>query len=257
MSRGYPAVRALLLGTNVLLGIALVAGGLLATGAAWQVRLVLVLYGLCWLATLPIVARSWWGVRPTGERVQTAGGATVVGYDPSPARGGAFVCGWLTAVTALAGLLGLAAGAIAGGVLGLLLAGFFALPLTDLLLALRRGAWLSLTRQRIVVRGWRTESSLDWADVAGVEVVRSDRRPHLLIRAAVGSTSWQGRQLPRAWPARSHLEPGLLLVDAAAVEPHTALLYEAMQRWTRDPSTRTDLGTAEAERELHPAGQSA
>ena len=250
MSGGLRAVRLLLLGINILLGVALAAGGLLATDAAWQVRLVLALYGVCWLATLPIVVRAWWGVTARTGRVHTGADATVVDYDPGPVRGGVFVTGWLTGVTLLASVLALAAGAVAGGVLGLALTAFFAALLIDLVAALRRGARLTLTPQRIDVRGWRSEASLDWSDVAEVEVVRVDRRPHLLVRAATDPDSWQGRRLGPSWLSRPRLEPGTLLIESAAVEPHTPLLFDALRRWSRDASTRSELGTIEAERQL-------
>lgn len=256
MSLVSPVVRVVLLAVNILLGAALVVGALLATDAAWQLRVVLALYGGCWLATQPLVVRAWWPRAGADARVRTLAGTTVVLLDPTSLRGGAFVCGWLTAVTALAAVLALASGATAGGVVGLVLAAFFALPLLDLCLALRRGGRLTLTSEQIALRGWRTESSVAWAEVGEIGVAQVQRRPHLVVTARAGATSWQGRHLSHTWPARTRLEPGVLLIDAEGVEPHTAPLYEALRRWARDPSSRTELGTVEAERQLRAAGQS-
>lgn len=244
-----PIARAVLLGINVLLGVALVAGGLLATGTTWQVRVILSLYGLGWSATQPFVVRAWWGVASRTDRVHTSADATVLDYDPWPMRGGAFVTAWLTAVTLLASVLALVAGALAGAAVGLALTAFFAVLCVDLLAALRRGAGLTLTQQRIDVRAWHTRASLGWSDVTEVEVVLADRRPHLLVRAA-DADSWEGQRLGLGRLSRPRLEPGTLPIESSAVEPHTPLLLRALRRWSADPSTRTELGTVEAEGQL-------
>ncbi|GAB2631988.1 hypothetical protein GCM10027270_20250 [Nocardioides ginkgobilobae] len=239
-----------LLTLSVLLGIGVLATGLLGP---WGPRagLCIAIVGIGLLGNVPFLARQGSGSVRWADRVSTRDSATVIAYDRVPAYAAAWALGWTTLVAVLGTSFGVAGGHTGVSLLlGLPFVLLFGLPLVDTLLALLRGAEVVADRERLTVRSWHTESSIAWDDV---ERVTLDLGPRGMVIAAAGytaGTSWRGRRLPHVLPGRVPIAPGRVDIDSRAVEPHSPWLLLVLQDWAADPSTRAQIGTAEAERRL-------
>lgn len=128
-----------------------------------------------------------------------------------------------------------------------LLAGFGLLGATFTLSALlgriRRGA-LVLSEQVVSQRGWSFQSSLKWADVAGVKAAFNGHPVIMLIGYA--NADWTPRYTTRLWRIDRLPPVPMIEVDCRRFDVDCHVLYDYLACYAENADLRSELGTAAA-----------
>jgi hypothetical protein len=171
--------------------------------------------------------------------------ATKISYSP---RQFALLVALMTVLTGtcLIGALQLLLGpgmSVASAVLaifGLLGATF---PVSALLGRIRRGE-LALSEQRVQQRGWSFESSLTWADIAGVKAAFNGHPVILLIGYA--NAEWTSRYTTRLWRIDRLPPVPMIEVDCRKFDVDHYALFHYLACYAESANLRSELGTAAA-----------
>ncbi|MCV7137144.1 hypothetical protein H7J06_29705 [Mycobacterium hodleri] len=134
--------------------------------------------------------------------------------------------------------MSVASGLLAG--FGLLGATF---PVSALLGRIRRGA-LMLSEQGVWQRGWSFESSLTWADIAGVKAAFNGHAVILLIGYA--NAEWSPRYTTRLWRIDRLPPVPMIEVDCRRFDVDSHVLYDYLTCYAENADLRSELGTAAA-----------
>lgn len=225
-----------------LLGLAALAGGLLAPDMAWQGRLLLSLFGLFWLGLIPLAIRANSDrARPARARTGHWGSqaATIVDFDRMPMIRFLYLCGGLGAIFVLAAGLASASGS-SSWIVCAAAGAFFGSVAVEVVLAMRRRPLVGLTPAGLALRDWNSESFLPWERLIDVSVALPRGRPAIRLR----SSAPIGRKSQRlVWRLGARPEPTELDIEVQWIRPHESSLYDAILRYAQGPEHRDELGT--------------
>jgi hypothetical protein len=139
------------------------------------------------------------------------------------------------------------ASALLGG-FGLLGATF---PMAALLGHIQRGQ-LTLSEDGVAQRGWSFESSLRWADVAGVKAAFNGHPVILLIGHT--NAEWRPRYTTRLWRIDRLPPVPMIEVDCRKFEVDCHALFDYLACYAESSDLRSELGTAAAVTRAERAG---
>jgi len=116
-------------------------------------------------------------------------------------------------------------------------------PVDALFGRIRRGALL-LSEQGVSQRGWSFESSLTWAEIAGVRAAFNGH-PVILVIGYVNA-EWTPRYTTRLWRIDRLPPIHMIEVDCRRFDVYAHALHDYLAFYAENADSRTELGTAAA-----------
>jgi hypothetical protein len=224
---------------NATIGLFALGSGLFVTQLAWQGRVLSALFGVFWLGMLAVVVSLQRG--RTGARARTRRWdglpATVIDLRHEQMWAFLYVCAGFGSFFVVATALALGAGS-SSWIVCAALAAFFLSVALEVVLALRRGAFVALTAGGIGYRDWSYEHRLDWSAIAVVSASLPGGQPAIRIDGPVTSTS---RRL--VWRLSRRPVPGAIEIEARQIVPYESALFDAINRYRDEPVHRDEPGT--------------
>lgn len=234
------------------LGIA-VASLLFGAVVAVAGDLVGLVYSVLFAVIMSLVAALGLAIRVQGRDLASAlttvraNGSLTTGISCSPRQFALLIA--LMTVLAGTGLVGAAHLFLSQGmsVASALLAGFglfgATFPMAALLGHIRRGQ-LTLSEHGVAQRGWSFESSLTWADIAGVKAAFNGHPVILLI--GYTNAEWTPRYTTRLWRIDRLPPAPMIEVDCRRFDVDCHALFDYLASYAESADLRAELGTAAA-----------